>query len=157
MREKTPQGDNTTTPTPSELPRDAKGRDSPTQGGIVPPPREGIHPPQIDSDPLLRRLAQSKAREGGVQPQVVDLLWGDEGIHPPPPSTKGWGYGDCDAQIQAINGSEASHPMTGIAAGFVHPLLQSMSTTKPKLNNKHQGGWKIFEREWAEFLTFVQA
>ena len=59
-----------------------------------------------------------------------------------PPTPKSTTESQCDAQIQAITGSQQ-----GIT-GLIHPLLVGVQGQKPTLSQKHQGGWTPFARKW---------
>ena len=98
-------------------------------------------PKETVGDATLAQLAQSQARQRQeVEPEALSIMLGGGGFQPPPPTSSK--FSGCDAQVQVIQGgsSVGAQPLQG----FIHPLLQSVTGTRPILQNKYEGGWKSF-------------
>ena len=104
------------------------------------------------SDPVLQGLAQSihaqeeRPFQGGLKPKGAFLP-------PKAQSSHGW-----DAQVNMIHGagSVGGHT-TGMATGFLHPMLSGNLQIRPSLEAKHQGGWKTFAKRWSQWMVCMQA
>ena len=120
--------------------------------GFLPPARStSFMPPEGSiADPVLQTLARTQHTQmRGIEPEAISTL---VGFIPPPSSCTRQG---CDAQIQMVQGSESA--VQGLATGLVHPLLTGVLGHKPVLENKHQGGWRTFMRQWDQHMQFVLA
>ena len=59
--------------------------------------------------------------------------------------------------IDAKSSQAAAISHLGMAAGLFNPMLSQLISQRPTLENKHQGGWKVFAKKWQHYSELLSA